>query len=118
MAIKPKPATKAQRAGLDKAKSLAELGLAGQIFIPDVAHTLAERGKRYGDFKDHAIISQELKDTMRNTPGWLMLDANKREALEMVAHKIARILNGDPEYKDSWHDIGGYAKLAEDRCNG
>lgn len=33
-----------------------------------------------------------------------------------IADKIARILNGDPEYRDNWHDIAGYAKLAEDRC--
>jgi hypothetical protein len=38
-----------------------------------------------------------------------------REALEMVAHKIGRILNGDPKYHDSWHDIIGYTKLVADR---
>lgn len=34
----------------------------------------------------------------------------------MIAHKIGRILNGDPNYRDSWDDIAGYAKLAADRC--
>lgn len=29
----------------------------------------------------------------------------------MIAHKIARILNGDPDYDDSWVDIAGYATL-------
>lgn len=78
--------------------------------------TLAERGKRYGEFKEHAKITQSLKYTMYQQPGWEKLSDDKKEALEMIAHKIGRILNGDPEYKDSWHDIGGYAKLAEDRC--
>ena len=80
--------------------------------------TLAERGKRYGDFAEHAKIAQDLKDVMRETPGYYTMTRDKREALEMIQHKIARILNGDPEYKDNWHDIGGYAKLAEDNCKG
>jgi hypothetical protein len=32
----------------------------------------------------------------------------------MISHKIARILNGDPCYHDSWHDIVGFAKLVAD----
>jgi hypothetical protein len=36
----------------------------------------------------------------------------------MIAHKIGRILNGDPDYIDSWDDIAGYAKLVADRLRG
>ena len=78
--------------------------------------TLAERGGRYGDFSDHAKITQDLRDLMDSTPGWEKLDAVKRQALTVIADKIARILNGDPNYRDNWHDIQGYAKLAEERC--
>lgn len=81
-----------------------------------VAETLAERGSRYGDFSDHAVIAQSLQDTMRDTDGWERLTSDKRQALTVIADKIARILNGDSEYTDNWHDIQGYAKLAEDRC--
>jgi len=52
---------------------------------------------------------------MRATPGWERLDPIHKESLEMNAHKIARILNGDPNYADSWHDIAGYATLVEQR---
>lgn len=38
-----------------------------------------------------------------------------REALDMIAHKIGRILNGDHDYADSWDDIAGYARLVADR---
>ena len=38
----------------------------------------------------------------------------QREGLEMIAHKISRILNGDPNYDDSWVDIAGYAQLVVD----
>lgn len=81
-----------------------------------VGATLAERGARYGDFTDHAEIAQALQDGMRAHSGWRKLDATKKQALTVIADKIARILNGDPEYRDNWHDIQGYAKLAEDRC--
>jgi hypothetical protein len=40
---------------------------------------------------------------------------DQREALDMIAHKIGRILNGDPNYADSWHDLEGYARLVEQR---
>lgn len=90
--------------------------------MTDVEQTLAERGARYGDFTDHAKIAQGLQNVMhgRQEPfchdGWDRLTPVKRQALTVIADKIARILTGDPEYTDNWHDIQGYAKLAEDRC--
>lgn len=80
--------------------------------------TLAERGARYGDFTDHANIVESVLDVWMATPGWAKLSADKRQTMRMLADKTARILNGDPEYRDNWHDIQGYAKLAEDRCIG
>lgn len=79
-----------------------------------IDETLKDRGNRYGDFKGHARITQGLKEVMSDSPNWPDLSDDKKEALEMVAHKIGRILNGDPEYHDSWHDIVGYAKLVAD----
>ncbi len=76
-----------------------------------IEDVLEERGKRYGEFKDHAAITQDLKARMRMAPGWSKLNDGQKEALEMVAHKIGRILNGDPKYKDSWVDVAGYAQL-------
>ena len=82
-----------------------------------VENTLEERGKRYGEFKDHAAIAQTLKQYMHNTNGWFGLCFDQKEALDMIMHKIARILNGDPNYLDSWHDIAGYATLVEQRLS-
>lgn len=84
--------------------------------MADVEQTLQERGKRYGDFVGHANITQGIKRQMQMTEGWKNLEPMHQEALEMIAHKIGRILNGDPSYADSWHDIAGYAKLVENRC--
>lgn len=85
--------------------------------MADLDATLTDRRSQYGDFTGHARISQDLKDVMTATPGWQKLSPDKREALDMIQHKVARILNGDPEIADSWHDIAGYSKLAEDRVN-
>lgn len=80
-----------------------------------VEDTLAERGKVYGDFSTHAKITQDLKFVMQQCSKWQDLNCSQREALEMIAHKIGRILNGDPNYADSWVDIAGYAQLVADR---
>lgn len=86
--------------------------------MADINDTLNERGARYGRFSTQAEISQGLKDLMRVTPNWDKLQANQKEALEMIAHKIARILNGDIKYQDSWHDGAGYFTLIADYLNG
>ncbi len=82
-----------------------------------VEKVLEERGKRYGEFLYHANIAQDLKKVMTDTPSWGLLDPDQKEALEMIQHKIARILNGDPTYDDNWIDIAGYSKLVADRLN-
>ena len=84
----------------------------------NVAATLAQRGKRYGEFAEHARITQNLKAVMKDSPNWQegKLTASQMESLEMIAHKIGRILNGDASYADSWHDIAGYAQLVEMEC--
>lgn len=82
--------------------------------MPEISHTLMERGNRYGSFDEHARITQHIKRAMYDSPNWTKMSDAQREALEMVAHKIGRILNGDPDYHDSWHDIIGYTKLVAD----
>lgn len=83
--------------------------------MSDVNNILAQRGSRYGDFERQAEISQGLKQQMEMSPNWENLAADQKEALHMMQHKIARILNGDPEYLDSWADIAGYAQLVYNR---
>lgn len=87
----------------------------------DVNETLAERGSRYGKFTGHAEITQKLKTQIadfrfihKKPP----LSPDQQEALDMICHKIGRIVNGDPNYADSWLDIAGYAKLVADRLEG
>lgn len=87
--------------------------------MTDIENTLAERGERYGSsFAVQSVTAQYLKSVMRNTPNWKTLDSDAREALDMVATKISRILHGDPKYHDSWHDLVGYSKLVADALLG
>lgn len=72
---------------------------------------IEERGKVYGHFADGALIMRGLKKQMHNTPGWQNLRLAQQEALDMIQHKIGRILNGDPDYVDNWDDIAGYSQL-------
>ena len=94
---------------------------AGQQHLAETFHpvdgideTLRQRGNRYGSFPGHAKITQGIKRAMQDSKNWMSISDQQREALEMVAHKIGRILNGDPDYHDSWHDIIGYTKLIAD----
>lgn len=93
-----------------------------------IKRTLEERLNRYKSFSDVAFTCQSIKQAIRTfpvdavnegriSPRAPLSDAHK-EALDMIAHKIARIVNGDPNYKDNWHDIAGYATLAEEACVG
>jgi hypothetical protein len=85
----------------------------------DIQATLAERGKRYGDFEGHARITMDIKNVIHAScadRNQILCD-DQMEALHMIAHKIGRIINGDPDYADSWHDIAGYAQLVANRLN-
>jgi hypothetical protein len=83
--------------------------------MENIETTLAERGSRYGEFASHASVTQALKRAMHNGARWESLDPDMIEALEMIQQKIGRILNGDPNYIDSWVDIEGYAHLVSKR---
>ena len=77
---------------------------------------LIERGKTHGDFADHAAYTQAIKRVLYEGYNDRHTDP-MRESAEMIAHKLGRILAGDPDFRDHWDDIAGYAKLVADRCS-
>ena len=80
-----------------------------------IKDTLAERDSVYGSYKTQSSIAQELKMSAKlYAKDWDSMTADKKESIEMILHKIARILNGNPDYHDNWHDIAGYATLVAD----
>lgn len=86
----------------------------------DLIGILDERASRYGTFQGHAQVTQRLKEVVWEElkKRGKKLDADQMEALEMIMHKIGRIINGDADYDDSWRDIAGYAMRVCDRLNG
>lgn len=88
--------------------------------LPEFKHgvevTLAERQAQYGCFEDVAFVTENIMSVLSKvrTNGLNDLPHPHRMALYMIASKMARIVNGDFNHKDSWHDIGGYSKLIED----
>ena len=76
-----------------------------------------DRQKTHGPFKEFAATAQSLKDIMRAQPNWIYLGPDMREALDMVQHKVARILTGDPAHLDHWADIQGYVARVSERLN-
>ena len=79
---------------------------------------LEQRHNTYGLFMTQALLTQTLKEVARGAANYEHMAADQKEALDMIFSKIARILNGDPNYADSWVDIAGYAKLVSDRLDG
>ena len=80
--------------------------------------TLSERGQRYGDFEDHAKAAMAIRGVLLTLLGpekFDSLEPDQIEALIMISHKLARIVNGDPHYDDSWRDVAGYAQLVANR---
>ena len=100
--------------------ALFGLGFKKTVQEPSVNTLLQERALQYGTFVSLAKTAQEFKSVLYRELG----SRNKRladdqsEALDMILHKIARVINGDANHVDSWADIAGYATLVAERLQG
>jgi hypothetical protein len=79
----------------------------------NVSETLQNRGGTHGEYHVQSNCSQNIADAMRSGLNWDNLPAYAKQALEMVAVKLGRILSGDWTYADHWHDLAGYPQLVE-----
>lgn len=88
----------------------------------NIQETLGARLLIHGKFPEHAMATVKLKEVVKeclcefgkSDDHLLYVHA---EALDMILHKIGRIVAGDPMHADHWHDIAGYALLAEEGCH-
>lgn len=74
---------------------------------------LRDRETIHGLYHQQAALSEFLKDEMHRSSNWHRLEPTQRQALDMIATKIGRILTGDPRCIDHWKDIQGYSRLVE-----
>ena len=94
-----------------------------ELFIHETVgadETINERAQDYGKFKDGAALMQGMKRLIADHAAKhdKTFADDQWEALEMILHKIGRIVNGNPDKVDSWVDIAGYATLVADRLQG
>ena len=74
---------------------------------------LSEREKTHGNFRDHARCTQRLKSVLREELEIMgkPLTMEQEEALDMIFHKIGRIVAGNANFVDHWDDLAGYPTL-------
>lgn len=123
----PKPMTYKLRKQVQDGESMPQWQPPALVPMPeaplsatDVDETLDNRAQDYGKFIQGAEIMQMLKRMVHN---YIELRGTKlafdqREAIDMIIHKLGRIINGNPDKVDTWVDIAGYAKLVADRLEG
>ena len=101
-------------------ESLQEAKMEIEMYEDEVDATLDARAVEYGKFIEGAEVMQMLKRVVQaalnNRDKTLAHD--QAEAMDMIIHKIGRIVNGNPDVVDHWLDIAGYAKLVADRLEG
>lgn len=78
---------------------------------------LETRGTTHGHFADNARQGQILRELFRAAPGWHAMPDVHKEALDMIATKLSRILSGQSRHGDHFADIAGYAHLALEACD-
>jgi hypothetical protein len=73
-----------------------------------IQEILNERQKTHGEYSDvaetYAGLCRQIDADGLSPSSYL--------AISMIFQKIARIVNGDANFKDHWVDIMGYAELA------
>lgn len=87
--------------------------------MTDINEILDDRNKKYGNYIDQAAVAEHIREALRAALRHRPLpSADQADALHMIAVKLSRICNGDPDYADNWRDIAGYATLVADRLEG
>lgn len=87
------------------------------VELKGVDSTLAERQAQYGSFEDVSFVTENIISVLKRCNYDEMPNPHKM-AMYMIASKIARLVSGDCNHLDSWHDIGGYSKLIENLIEG
>ena len=82
-----------------------------------IQNILTQRGSTHGEFRANSAVSRIIRRAVIQAieGRGITLDAYQEEAINMIAHKLGRIAQGDPYFVDHWQDIAGYATLTAER---
>lgn len=75
---------------------------------------LKDRKKTHGPYEESSKFVQLIKSSARTSPQWMSMKPHQQETIDMVAHKLGRILYGNANFVDSWRDLIGYIQLSSD----
>jgi hypothetical protein len=64
-----------------------------------------------GPFEDMSQLSQALKFALRRGRNWEPMGPESKEALELIATHLAKILVGDANEAKHWNDIATLARI-------
>jgi hypothetical protein len=76
-----------------------------------VNETLDAREGEYGEYRHLASLLEHIIEIYKGSNNYFRMQPYQRVALYMDAMKTVRILNGNYNNIDSWHDKAGYAEL-------
>lgn len=74
---------------------------------------VAKRRETHGNWTMQAKCARDFKNLLDKWDRNKILTPSQREALDMIAVKMSRIIVGNPNFPDHWQDIAGYARLGE-----
>ena len=74
-----------------------------EVQVPEFR--IEQRRGSHGHFAVQGAMAQALKNTMRTGYNWGRMHPAMQEGLDMIQHKISRILSGDPNFEDHWEDL-------------
>lgn len=82
-----------------------------------VDETIKQRDSVHGDYQSSAKLLMDIVTKLQEAADECdtKLSPDQRLSLTMILLKVARIVSGDPNFADHWHDIAGYARLVEQR---
>ena len=67
------------------------------------------RDDQHGGMDAVGGVAQQMKAAIRSGRNWTRLSCGEKEALDMICHKIGRVMSGaDPHDQQHWEDLAGY----------
>jgi hypothetical protein len=71
------------------------------------------RDHQHGGMEAVGGVAQQMKAAVRLGRNWHRLSPGEQEALDMICHKVGRVMSGaNPHDRQHWEDLAGYPVAA------
>jgi len=72
---------------------------------------LKARETTHGSFRMKSAFIQNIMKNISELSTYKDMTPDQKESIHMILVKLSRIIYGNPNHKDHWDDIAGYAEL-------